>query len=350
MKYLKHFLILTLTLSLLGLPASAANKTSGWAAPEMERAELLGLLPDSGLPEDFTKPVTREEFRLLAMQYLAVCSRCDANTFRHLIDAYMAEHDSNGGLRVKFADGINEDSYAYYVGLVLGDGNGLFRPKDPITRQEVAVILLRAYMLCGGTAPETKATDFADKEEIADWAQEAASALTGLGAIKGLNDGRFDPTGLCTVEQAEALILRLYDSAPEKASPIFSEEECRGWLEARLKDVDTLPEHTVTIEGAEATFIREELNGVMRPSSSFYLLYKGGGLVSLDLGIQDSWYGPTQNMGLVNPAFSADGKTLSCSVSITQDVVYDGKTITEKGDYRITVNIDDPYHVFAVKQ
>lgn len=175
MKHLKHLLALILALVLLSAPAMAGYRTSGWAASEVERAERRGLLAVEGLPEDLTQAVTRREFCRLAMQYLAVSSRCTDGIFRELINYHMVK---NAEVKQVFTDGDYMESCAYYVGLVLGDGSGCFRPDDTITRQEAAVILLRAYTLLGGTVPETAEAAFPDAAEIADWALEAASVLT----------------------------------------------------------------------------------------------------------------------------------------------------------------------------
>ena len=354
MKHMKHLLALILALVLLSAPAMAGYRTSGWAASEVERAERRGLLAVEGVPEDLMQAVTRREFCCLAMQYLAVSSRCTIAMFNTLIKYFLAEHSSEYPLMMKyvFTDGDYMESCAYYVGLVLGDGSGRFRPDDTITRQEVAVILLRAYTLLGGTVPETAEAVFPDAAEIADWALEAASVLTDWGVLKGHDDGRFDPEGLCTVEQAIALIQRLDDSAPEAAKPIFSEAECREWLESDKGNNLAGFARSLLAEGEQADFVREDMGGVMRGVTSFYLVYHGGGIAEPDLGVWDAPYGPTQNLVLDDPKFSEDGTVFTCSVTLESDV-YDPRekfVVLEPGTYHITVRVDDPYHVSTVKQ
>ena len=358
MKHLKHLLAFILALVLLSAPAMAGYRTSGWAASEVERAERRGLLAfKEGLPEDLTQAVTRREFCCLAMQYLAVSSRCTDGIFRELINYHMAK---NAEVKQVFTDASDMESQAYHVGLVLGDGSGRFRPDDTITRQEVAVILLRAYTLLGGTVPATAEVSFPDAAEvsfpdaaeIADWALEAASVLTDWGVLKGHSDGSFDPEGLCTVEQAIALIQRLDDSAPEAAKPIFSEAKCREWLESDKGNNLAGFARSLLAEGEQADFVREDMGGVMRGVTSFYLVYHGGGISEPDLGVWDAPYGPTQNLVLDDPKFSEDGMVFTCSVTLESDV-YDPRdefVVLEPGTYHITVRVDDPYHVSTVKQ
>ena len=352
MKHLKHLLALILALVLLSAPAMAGYRTSGWAESEVDRAERRGLLAYRGLPEDLTQAVTRREFCRLAMQYLAVSSRCDG-TFYSLVGYHMTEHTDEYPPRMKyvFTDGDYIESYAYYVGLVLGDGSGRFRPDDTITRQEVAVILLRAYTLLGGTVPETAEAAFPDAAEIADWALEAASVLTDWGVLKGHSDGSFDPEGLCTVEQAIALIQRLDDSAPEAAKPIFSEAECREWLESDKGNNLVCFVRSLLAEGEQADVVREDMTGVMGGVTSFYLVYHGGGIAELNLGVWDAPYGPTQSLVLDDPKFSEDGMVFTCSATVKKDVYdMDGSFVFEAGTYHITVHVNDPYHVSTVKQ
>jgi hypothetical protein len=42
--------------------------SSGWAQPEIEKAESYGIIPDSLMKEDLTKPITRSEFAAVAVK------------------------------------------------------------------------------------------------------------------------------------------------------------------------------------------------------------------------------------------------------------------------------------------
>lgn len=74
------------------------------------------------------------------------------------------------------------------AGIIQGDGNNMVRPRDPVTRQETAVILCRAL----GIPEEDADVDFLDKDEISGWAAGAVGALYNMGAIHGW-EGYFDP-------------------------------------------------------------------------------------------------------------------------------------------------------------
>ena len=102
-------------------------------------------------------------------------------------------------------------SAAVASGLVMGGADGLFRPDDPISRQEVSILLARSVNVGeapGGTA-QGDVSGFSDAEEIPRWAREAASIVTGLGIVKGLPDGSFRPGAATTRAEAAVMLARL---------------------------------------------------------------------------------------------------------------------------------------------
>lgn len=123
------------------------------------------------------------------------------------------------------AMGISEDEYsgnvfadvpddAWYVkcvnianknGIVTGTGEGKFGVGVNITRQDMAVMLYRALLARNANVSVTDVT-FGDKDSISDYATDAVSALTNLGAINGVGDNRFDPLGYATRAQAAKVI------------------------------------------------------------------------------------------------------------------------------------------------
>jgi len=98
---------------------------------------------------------------------------------------------------------------AYAAGIVTGLPDGTFRGNDPITRQEMAVLLFRAASLLSMLQQAGEGTTFADSSEIAAFARSAVSALSGAGIINGLPGGLFGPEQTATREQAAAMLWRL---------------------------------------------------------------------------------------------------------------------------------------------
>ncbi len=107
-----------------------------------------------------------------------------------------------------FADVTSEDWFAPYVntarqaGLVMGDEENRFNPNAQITRQDMAVILYRAYQI-----QETgQSLDFVDQAEISDYAKDAVSYFYSAGIISGVGDGRFAPRENATRAQAAVML------------------------------------------------------------------------------------------------------------------------------------------------
>ena len=79
---------------------------------------------------------------------------------------------------------------ALQMGTFQGGGDGLLRPRDSITRQEVFVVIARAFKLINDSG--TNLNGFADQAKISSWAKPAAAALVDAGYIQGSN-GRLNP-------------------------------------------------------------------------------------------------------------------------------------------------------------
>ena len=79
---------------------------------------------------------------------------------------------------------------ALQMGTFQGGGDGLLRPRDSITRQEVFVVMARAFKLSNGS--NANLNGFTDQASISSWAKPAAAALVDAGYIQGSN-GRLNP-------------------------------------------------------------------------------------------------------------------------------------------------------------
>ena len=108
-----------------------------------------------------------------------------------------------------------EDSwYKEYIinlanaGIIEGVANGDFAPDSYITRQDIAVILVRLIKKYGYEIPTIEEkTVFSDETEIADYAKEAMYLLNGYGILMGDNNKAM-PQNNATRAQAAALIYR----------------------------------------------------------------------------------------------------------------------------------------------
>jgi len=125
---------------------------------------------------------------------------------------------------VTFRDHFFSDTsaaQAYYfdplgtLGIIRGDSGigGPARPSQPVTRAEVAVMVIRLLSLDPGLAlPETEPLTFTDSELIPTWAMQAVSTCTALDIVSGVPDGRggysFCPAEIVNGAEALTMLLR----------------------------------------------------------------------------------------------------------------------------------------------
>lgn len=120
-----------------------------------------------------------------------------------------------------FSDVTGEEWYAGYVaaaaelGIAKGREDGTFGPDDPISRQDMAVIVHRVTLKLKISLKRNPAAfaSFGDQGSVADYAAEAVEAVRQAGLVNGVGDGLFAPLALSTRVQAAALIYRLFREA-----------------------------------------------------------------------------------------------------------------------------------------
>ncbi len=211
---------------------------SEWARNDVIRAQQLGFVIRGG---DFREAMTREEFTETALRFLLYQSDMQQPALSGIYRYYIQKHVPED--RTVFSD-VRKDSAADFagaLGIVRGDGDGKFRPQDPITRQEAAVLLTDIYeYYSGGEKLWQKAEEgdergdltglYSDADKISPWAVSAAEQLTRREVMRGTEEGLFAPQEVYTREQCCAAFLRLSENAPvsrEKGNvrPLLTEEE-----------------------------------------------------------------------------------------------------------------------------
>lgn len=104
---------------------------------------------------------------------------------------------------------------AQKLGIVRGKPDGTFGVADPITRQDMAVlihkaaVLLQARLEAGEGAGAGAGGGFADQASISAYALEAVRKMQQAGILQGAN-GQFLPQGETTRAQAAAILYRLF--------------------------------------------------------------------------------------------------------------------------------------------
>ncbi|PWW08591.1 S-layer family protein [Paenibacillus cellulosilyticus] len=97
------------------------------------------------------------------------------------------------------------------LGLASGSGNNEFRPKASVTRQDMMVLLERAFTASGHPLTEKAAlTSYKDAKQVSAYAQESVSKLIASGIISG-SDGKLRPLDHLTRAEAAKVLHLLYE-------------------------------------------------------------------------------------------------------------------------------------------
>lgn len=95
-------------------------------------------------------------------------------------------------------------------GIIQGRSHGKFEPDRLVAREEMAVMLIRAYKLAGNSpAVEAASRSLTDGDSLSDWSKEAVHQALGLGLLSGKGGGQFDPQGMTTRAQAAKALYEL---------------------------------------------------------------------------------------------------------------------------------------------
>lgn len=118
-----------------------------------------------------------------------------------------------------FVDVQSQDWYAGAIGaaveqgLIQGTDSSHFSPNALLTREQMAVLLLRAVEFAGvkDTTVNTEAVlqSFKDQDEITVWSKDAVAAAVVNGFMEGRNTSSFAPKGTATRAEAVVVLKRL---------------------------------------------------------------------------------------------------------------------------------------------
>ena len=119
-----------------------------------------------------------------------------------------------------FSDVYAGDYYANAIlwaeskGIATGTGDGLFHPKDNLTREQAFALIYRSYNALGQTTPvcsDTAATlaQFTDKDQLSDYSVDATAALVSVGVVQGSNNALNPKATLTRAEMAKMLCVAI---------------------------------------------------------------------------------------------------------------------------------------------
>ena len=96
---------------------------------------------------------------------------------------------------------------AYQLGIIKTYGSDVFDGKRDVSRQVICVEIYRLLEATNEKPLEKgEINDFRDSSDIADWAEEYVNIAYNNGIINGLPDGRINPTGTASIEDALGML------------------------------------------------------------------------------------------------------------------------------------------------
>ena len=203
---------------------SGASETSSWSGSEIEKANQLGLIPDSLKGANLTELITRAEFAAVSVKL-----------YENLTGKKATPAAVN-----PFTDTDDKEILkALNVGITVGTALDKFSPDSLLTREQAATMLtrvLKAAYIPGWTFATdgnftlnfTKPATFADDAQISDWAKDSVYFMVANNNIlNGVGNNEFAPKanpnkgesityGMATREQALAIAVRIVDKLKDK--------------------------------------------------------------------------------------------------------------------------------------
>lgn len=178
---------------------SFADMQTSWAKREVGALAVRGII--NGVSDNSYAPqtlITRADFTKLLVGVLGG-AKSSAEPFADVpADAY-------------YYEAVQQ---ARALGLAEGMGGNRFDPRGHITRQDMMVLLDRAFTasgvtLAGQPVSETQ-VGYADTGDISNYAREAVSRLTVAGIVQG-SDAQIRPQGLLTRAEAARVLYLMYN-------------------------------------------------------------------------------------------------------------------------------------------
>ena len=199
-------LMLILILLISALPTGVftlAAEPSGWAVPEMNEANMMGILTPSAA-RDFRRQLTREEFCEIVVEMV------ELSLGRQLsVPVNNPFIDTNSIYVLK--------AYAYPSvgqGITQGSSQNTFSPNNTVSRQEICTMMIRAVKAMENQLSRSlldapaASLSFKDSARIADWANEAVRYAYTNDIMIGDTDHNFNPLSPISSEECVATASR----------------------------------------------------------------------------------------------------------------------------------------------
>jgi len=175
------------------------NTISAWASDSVHRAYDAGLMlgvSDQELVFAPKQQLTRAQFAALVVRLTGATESGNTSTSKPTFKDVSANQWYYNAIMT-----------AQNKGIITGISATSFQPNQPVSREDMAVMLTRAFALQG-----TSTASFADQAKIGSYARNAVSAVVNNGIMVGANN-KFDPQAKVTREMAAVVAINVQKMA-----------------------------------------------------------------------------------------------------------------------------------------
>lgn len=218
------------------------TNASNWAKSAMEKAYEAGFITEEHL-QNAQGAITRQEFCEIVVLF---CEQSLGRTLSPMGESPFGDTDNASVI------------IAYELGIVAGVEEGVFAPDNQLTREAMAIMLVRALEACDVNLLKTaKNNPFTDTGILYTASKKAVNKLYGAGIISGDVGAVFAPLRELKVQEAISAFVRAYEYY-QKQSEMPSDAEAT--TESVVDTTDTQSENvagvnykTVTIGGKKVS-------------------------------------------------------------------------------------------------
>jgi hypothetical protein len=107
------------------------------------------------------------------------------------------------------------------AGLVYGTGENSFAPDEPVTREQMAAMMVRLMakngldMTISDAGAVKMLAGFSDAASVSPWARTPVALMAGERLMTGRESGRFAPLGYTTRAEAAVVLYRVMEKLPQ---------------------------------------------------------------------------------------------------------------------------------------
>lgn len=193
--------VIMVFIMIFGMLTSASADPSSWAEGFVKSMLMEDLSSEALLDSNLMQQsITREEFAELTVRLYAKANNIEIED----IPRWNPFADTDNPMVAR----------AYNIGIVSGTGTDsknrkLFSPSNRVTRQEIAVMLIKELNILGKNVTPSYTKSFVDNELIDSWAYDAVAFATESNIISGVGSNMVAPLANATREEAMVIVNKI---------------------------------------------------------------------------------------------------------------------------------------------